>query len=36
MESIMNEFDVDKPLPSVIAIKWAENHLYRIGLFSLF
>ena len=31
----MNNFDVDKPLPSVIAIKCAENHLYRIGL-SLF
>ncbi len=27
--------DVDKPLPSVIAIKCAENHLYRIKL-SLF
>jgi hypothetical protein len=35
MESITNDFDVDKPLPSVIAIKFAENHLYRIGL-SLF
>ncbi len=35
METIMNDFDVDKPLPSVIAIKGAENHLYRIGL-SLF
>ncbi len=31
----MNDFDVDKPLPSVFAIKCAENHLYRIGL-SLF
>jgi hypothetical protein len=31
----MNDFDVTKPLPSVIAIKPAENHLYRIGL-SLF
>jgi hypothetical protein len=31
----MNDFDVDKPLPSVIAIKSAESHLYRIGL-SLF
>ncbi len=31
----MNEFDVDKPLPSVITIKCAENHLYNIGL-SLF
>jgi hypothetical protein len=35
MEPIMNDLDVDKPLPSVIAIKCAENHLYRIGL-SLF
>jgi hypothetical protein len=35
MESIINDFDVNKPLPSVIAIKCAENHLYRIGL-SLF
>jgi hypothetical protein len=35
MESIMNNLDIDKPLPSVIAIKCAENHLYRIGL-SLF
>ncbi len=35
MESIMNNFDIDKPLPSVIAIKCVENHLYRIGL-SLF
>ncbi len=32
MESIMNNLDIDKPLPSVIAIKCAENHLYRIGL----
>jgi hypothetical protein len=31
----MNEFAVDKPSPSVIAIKCAENHLYNIGL-SLF
>jgi hypothetical protein len=31
----MNDFDVEKPLPSVIAIKSAENYLYRIGL-SLF
>jgi hypothetical protein len=31
----MNDFDVDKPLPSVIVINSAENHLYRIGL-SLF
>jgi hypothetical protein len=35
MESIINDFDVDKPLSSVIAIKCAENHLYSIGL-SLF
>jgi hypothetical protein len=35
MESIINDFDVDKPLPSIIAIKCVENHLYRIGL-SLF
>ncbi len=35
MESIMNDLDVDKPLPSVIAIKCAQNHLYSIGL-SLF
>jgi hypothetical protein len=28
----MNDLDVDKPLPSVIAIKYSENHLYRIGL----
>jgi hypothetical protein len=32
---MMNSFDVDKPLPSVIAIKCTENHLYRIEL-SLF
>jgi hypothetical protein len=31
----MNDLDLDKPLPSVIAIKGAENHLYRMGL-SLF
>jgi hypothetical protein len=31
----MNDIDVDKPLPSIIAIKSAQNHLYRIGL-SLF
>jgi hypothetical protein len=31
----MNDFDVDKPLPSDITIKSAENHLYRIGI-SLF
>ena len=31
----MNDFDVDKPLPSDIAIKCAKNHLHRIGL-SLF
>jgi hypothetical protein len=35
MESVINEFDVDKPLPSVIAIKSAESYLYSIGL-SLF
>jgi hypothetical protein len=35
MESKKKIFDIDKPLPSVIAIKCAENHLYRIGL-SLF
>jgi hypothetical protein len=35
MESMVNDFDVDKPLPSGIAIKCAENHLYRTGL-SLF
>ncbi len=35
MELIINYLDLDKPLPSVIAIKCAENHLYRIGL-SLF
>jgi hypothetical protein len=31
----MNDLDLDKPLPSVITIKCAENHLNRIGL-SLF
>jgi hypothetical protein len=31
----MNDLDLDKPLPSVIAIKGAESYLYRIGL-SLF
>jgi hypothetical protein len=35
MELILNDLDLDKPLPSVIAIKSAESHLYRIGL-SLF
>jgi hypothetical protein len=35
MELIMNDLDLDKPLPSVIAIKCAESYLYRIGL-SLF
>jgi hypothetical protein len=35
MDLIINGWDLDKPLPSVIAIKSAENHLYRIGL-SLF
>ncbi len=34
MDSIMINFDVDKPLPSVIVIKCAENHLYRNGLSS--
>jgi hypothetical protein len=29
MELIINDLDLDKPLPSVIAIKSAENHLYR-------
>ncbi len=32
MELIMNHLDLDKPLPSVIAIKSAESYLYRIGL----
>src|SRR5215470_5267368 len=31
----MDDFDINKPLPPVIAIKSAENHLYSIGL-SLF
>ena len=31
----MNDFDLDQPLPLVIAIKCVKNHLYRIGL-SLF
>jgi hypothetical protein len=35
MELIMNDLDLDKPLPSLIAIKSAENNLYNIGL-SLF
>ncbi len=35
MESIINDIDVAKPLPPIIAINSAENHLYRIGL-SLF
>jgi hypothetical protein len=35
MESIIDDIDIDKPLPSVLAIKCVENHLYRIGL-SLF
>jgi hypothetical protein len=35
MESMINDFDVNKPLPPVIVIKSVENHLYRIGL-SLF
>ncbi len=32
MESIIDDIDVGKPLPSVIAIKGAENHLFSIGL----
>jgi hypothetical protein len=35
MESTMNNFDIDQPLPPVIAIKSAKNRLYSIGL-SLF
>jgi hypothetical protein len=35
MESTTDDFDVDKPLPPVIAINSVENHFYRIGL-SLF
>jgi hypothetical protein len=35
MESVVNEFDVDKSLPSFITIKCAENNLFSIGL-SLF
>jgi hypothetical protein len=35
MDSIKDDFDVYKPLPSVIVIKCAVNHLYSIGL-SLF
>ncbi len=35
MGSMINDFDVNKPLPSILTIKGAENHLYRIGL-SLF
>jgi hypothetical protein len=31
----MNDLNLEKPLPSVIAVKSAQNHLYRIGL-SLF
>jgi hypothetical protein len=27
IESIINDLDVDKPLPPVITIKTAENHL---------
>ncbi len=30
--TIMNDLDLDKPLPSVIAIKCAVNHLYSIEL----
>jgi hypothetical protein len=32
MGSIINSFDVTKPLPSIITIKSAENLLYTIGL----
>jgi hypothetical protein len=32
MDSIKNDLDIDKPLPSVISIKTAENLLYSIGL----
>ncbi len=32
MESQMNDFDADKPLASIFAIKSEENLLYRIGL----
>ncbi len=35
MVSIIDDFDVNKPLPPVFVTKCAENHLYRIGL-SLF
>jgi hypothetical protein len=28
----MNDFDLNKPLPTVITIKCAQNHLYSIGL----
>ncbi len=35
MESTMNDLDVKKPLPPVIAINSAQNHLYSIEL-SLF
>jgi hypothetical protein len=35
MESIIDDIDVAKPLPTVIAINSAQNHLYSIGL-SLF
>jgi hypothetical protein len=35
MKSLIDDFDVDKPLPPVLVIKCAENHLHRIGL-SLF
>jgi hypothetical protein len=30
MDSILIDSDVNKPLPSVIAIKSAENHLYNL------
>ncbi len=32
MDSITKDFDIYKPLPSVIVIKCAENHLYNSGL----
>jgi hypothetical protein len=35
MKSIIDDFDVEKPLPPVLVIECAENHLYKIGL-SLF
>jgi hypothetical protein len=35
MESTIDYYDIEKPLSSVLAMKSAENHLYKIGL-SLF